>query len=83
LGIPIAVMWALALFGTADIQDALAISVRTSMQPDGVKNIKLIRVPPAAAVRAYLGRRNVHTDIMYSERVSGEIANFLGDLAKR
>ena len=81
LGIPIAVMWAIALFGTSNIQDSLAVSLRTSMRPNGVKNVRFFSVSPVAAARAYLRRRNVHTNIMYSETVSREIANFVSELA--
>lgn len=81
LGIPISVMWALALFGTSNVQDTLAVIIHTSMRPDGVQNIRFFTVSPIAAVHAYFARRNVHTDIMYSETVSGEIAKFVGNLS--
>jgi hypothetical protein len=77
LGIPISVILALALFGTPSVQDTLAITIQTSMRPDGVTNVQFLSVSPIAAIRAYFARRNAHTHIMYSEMVAEEIAKFV------
>jgi hypothetical protein len=51
LGIPIAVMWALSLFGTSSVKESLAVSIRASMQPNGVKNVRFVSISAVTAAR--------------------------------